>query len=78
MDEEKIRELLDRYRLVGPPADLRARALAPVTRALRVWPWAAAAAALLAATVGLHVASNRESHRGGKPVARAERSRACA
>lgn len=48
MQDHDIENLLRRYRPVGPPADLHAR-LAPARRA---WPWAAAAAALLAITLG--------------------------
>lgn len=59
MDDDKVRELLGRYRPAGPPAVLRARVLATPVLAARTWPWAAAAAALLAATVGFHAAANR-------------------
>jgi hypothetical protein len=48
MDEHGIESVLRRYRPVGPPADLQARILA----ARRTWPWAVAAAALLALTLG--------------------------
>ena len=48
-------DLLRKYRPVGPPADLRARLLVPERAA---WPWAAAAAALLALTFGLHFATS--------------------
>jgi hypothetical protein len=47
-------DLLRKYRPVGPPGDLRARLLVPEQVA---WPWAVAAAALLALTVGLHAAT---------------------
>ena len=59
MDDDKVWELIGRYRPVGPPDALRARALASPVPAARTWPWAAAAAALLAATVGFHTAANR-------------------
>jgi hypothetical protein len=59
MDDDEVRELLGRYRPAGPPAALRARALASPVPAARTWPWAAAAVALLAATVGFHAAANR-------------------
>ena len=50
MTQDPIEDALRRYRPVGPPADLRARILeAPAPK--RAWPWAAAAAALLAVTV---------------------------
>jgi len=71
MDDEKVHELLGRYRPVRPPAGLRARALADPMRVPRSWPWAAAAAALLAATVGLHVAANRAIGRIAPPAAMA-------
>ena len=48
--------LLRRYRPVGPPLDLRSRILVPERPA---WPWAVAAAALLALTVGFHAATSR-------------------
>ena len=48
MKDHDRESALRRYRPVGPPADLHAR-LAPPRR---VWPWAAAAAALLAVTLG--------------------------
>jgi hypothetical protein len=59
MDDDKVRELLGRYRPVGPPRGLRERALAVPARPARAWPWAAAAAALLAVTLGLHAAADR-------------------
>lgn len=59
MDDDKVRELIGRYRPVGPSSDLRERALGASTHPTPTWPWAAAAAALLAATVGLHAATNR-------------------
>jgi hypothetical protein len=58
MDETRITELLRRFKPVGPPPELRMFALYPV-RADRIWPWATAAAALLAAALGLHVAADR-------------------
>ena len=48
MQDHDIESALRRYRPVGPPAGLHARLAAP----RRVWPWAAAAAALLAVTLG--------------------------
>lgn len=59
MEDDKVRELLGRYQPLGPPAALRARVLATPVAAARTWPWAAAAAALLAATIGFHTAANR-------------------
>ena len=56
MNDSDIEDLLRRYRPVGPPANLRARILSE-SRAHRVWPWASAAAALLASTLALHDAA---------------------
>lgn len=55
MDERQVEDLLKRYRPAGPPDALRARCLTPPPVA-RVWPWAAAAAALLAIVVGSQAA----------------------
>jgi hypothetical protein len=49
---DPIEGALRRYRPSGPPAMLRDRVLAQDMPA-RVWPWAAAAAALLAVTLGM-------------------------
>lgn len=50
MTHDPTEDQLRRWRPVGPPADLRSRILeAPEPK--RAWPWAAAAAALLAVTV---------------------------
>jgi len=58
MDERDIEQLLGRYRPADPPASFDERIseliAAAGRRKPRVWPWAAAAAALLAITVGLH------------------------
>lgn len=56
MDDRQVEDLLKRYRPAGPPESLRERCLTPSPIA-RVWPWAAAAAALLAITVGLQAAA---------------------
>ena len=45
-----IEELLNRYRPGAPPPDLWNR----ISKSPRTWPWAVAAAALLAITLGLH------------------------
>ena len=56
MDDRQLEHLLKRYRPAGPPDSLRERALT-ASRHARVWPWATAAAALLAITVGLQGAA---------------------
>lgn len=53
MMDPDLDELLRRYRPARPPRDLRARVLGGTVPAGRTWPWVAAAAVLLAATVGL-------------------------
>jgi hypothetical protein len=58
-DDREIETLLRRYQPVGPAPSLRARIVSPMIRERRAWPWVAAAAALLAATVGLHVSTSR-------------------
>lgn len=67
MDDGKVRELLGRYRPVGPPDELRERALA-ASPTQRTWPWAVAAAALLGVTLGVHAASNRALATVAKPA----------
>lgn len=59
MTDPEIQDVLRRYRPTGPSPDLRARVLCGATSVGRTWPWAAAAAVLLAATVYLHVSANR-------------------
>lgn len=56
MDDQQVEDLLKRYRPAAPPDSLRERCLTPL-RPTRVWPWAAAAAALFAITVGLEAAA---------------------
>jgi hypothetical protein len=68
MGEDKVRELFGRYQPVGPLPDLRERALRASTHPLRTWPWAAAAAALLAAAIGLQVATSRLLARVAAPA----------
>ena len=62
MHESDVEQLLRRYQPAGPPPELETRIFAPA-RPLRTWPWATAAAALLALTAGLHVATNRLADR---------------
>jgi hypothetical protein len=52
-----IDELLARYRPAGPPEHLRARVLAAQQPVRRAWPWAAAAAALLAGVCVLQLST---------------------
>lgn len=69
MNDQDVDSLLRRYRPAGPSEELRARCLAPApARVRRTWPWATAAAALLAATLSLHVAANRASARISVPA----------
>jgi hypothetical protein len=55
-----IKELLSRYRPAGPRSDRWAEISAlphsQISKSERAWPWAVAAAALLAVSVGLHAA----------------------
>ena len=62
MDDNEIERTLQRYRPVDPPEDLLDRILTGDRSALafpepRTWPWAVAAAALLALIIGLHSGS---------------------
>ena len=57
MSEHDIEQMLRRHRPAGPPTELRARILQPAADESRLWRWAVAAAALLATTIGFHVAS---------------------
>jgi hypothetical protein len=68
MDDDKVRELLGRYRPVSPPAHLRTAVLSRPAGGSRMWPWAAAAAALVVATLTLHVAANRAIARVSMPA----------
>jgi hypothetical protein len=56
VDDRQVEDLLKRYQPAGPPASLRTRCLAPLPVS-RVWPWATAAAALLAITFALDAAA---------------------
>jgi hypothetical protein len=66
MDDDKVRDLLQRYRPVGPPSNLRAVALRASSRE-RIWPWVAAAAVLLTATVAIHFETTRAIGRLAPP-----------
>jgi hypothetical protein len=54
MTDPELEDLLRRYQPAGPPAALRARILGDTTPVGRTWPWAVAAAVLLATVVGTH------------------------
>ncbi len=58
MDDRDLEELLRRYKPGGPPPELRAR-IVSTSLVRRTWPWAAAAAALLALTIGVHASAGR-------------------
>jgi hypothetical protein len=73
--DDDLERLLRRYEPAPPPASLRARALGARPDARRAWPWAAAAAAMLAAIVWLHGARARvleQSEIDGPPRSREE------
>lgn len=77
-DDVDVKELLRRYRPIDPPAELRTRILTslrepPVRRA---WPWAVAAAALLALTLASRVAADRETAKADPPMTSAAEARA--
>jgi hypothetical protein len=62
MKDDELEDLLRRVRPAGPPPELRARIVRSsgaisARRVQRTWPWAAAAAALLVATLALHQAA---------------------
>jgi hypothetical protein len=56
--DDEIFSELSRYRPVGPPARLRDRVV-QVKSPARTWPWAVAAAALLALSVALNAGARR-------------------
>jgi hypothetical protein len=58
MKDDDILDSLRRYRPAGPPPRLRGRVV-QVTPAARTWPWAVAAAALLALSIALNVGARR-------------------
>ena len=68
MDEHDIEFRLSRYRPASPPPELRRLALNR-TAPDRVWPWAAAAAVLLTATVAIQFATSSALSRIAPPVA---------
>jgi hypothetical protein len=58
---DDIEDLLRRYQPSGPRPSLRGRVVHGGADRRKTWPWAAAAAALLVATVALHAARERLS-----------------
>jgi hypothetical protein len=58
MNDEQLEQRLRRVRPAGPSAELRARIMS-ARPAARAWPWAVAAAALLALAVSLQVSAGR-------------------
>jgi hypothetical protein len=69
MDDDKVRELLARFRPAGPPVELRERVLGTAATPSSAWPWAAAAAALFAVTLGLHATADRSIASVAMPIA---------
>jgi len=61
VNDQDLEQLLNRYRPAGPADDLLPRIITSPDRQLRksprAWPWAVAAAALLAVTMALHVSA---------------------
>jgi hypothetical protein len=61
VNDHELEQLLNRYRPVGPPDDLFSSITGLVRSRTagvrRAWPWAVAAAALLALTIGLHMSA---------------------
>ena len=67
MDEHDIEFRLSRYRPASPPPELRRLAMHSAAPD-RMWPWAAAAAVLLTATVAIHFATTSALSRIAPPV----------
>lgn len=60
MTDDEIERLLGRYAPVSPTPSLRARVVAPdAIESRRAWPWAVAAAAMLALIVALQMGSGK-------------------
>jgi hypothetical protein len=68
VDDRQVEELLRRYRPAAPPESLRERCV-PAPRLAPVWPWATAAAALLAITFALEAAATDAMASAGVAVA---------
>jgi hypothetical protein len=60
MNDPEVEHLLRRYRPAGPPPHLRSLIVAPL-RVQRIWPWATAAAVLLASMMALRVGARSEA-----------------
>ena len=58
MEDDDILSSLRRYRPVGPPPRLRSRVV-QVKPPARTWPWAVAAAALLAVSIALNTGARK-------------------
>lgn len=58
MKDDEILDPLRRYRPVGPPPRLRGRVV-QAKPAARTWPWAVAAAALLAFSIALNTSARK-------------------
>ena len=59
MNDDDVVRLLQQYRPVGPPGDLRGRVLRTSSEPRRAWPWLVAAGLLLALAIGAQTASMR-------------------
>ena len=59
MDDRDLETMLGRYRPAAADAGLKGRVLGPAAATGRTWPWAVAAAALLAMSLGLHMNASR-------------------
>ena len=57
MNDDQIEALLRRYRPIVRRLDIPRLPDSPATRVARTWPWAIAAAALLAIAIGRHAAA---------------------
>jgi hypothetical protein len=75
MNDEDLEQLLRRYEPAAPSPLLRARVLRPPVRTRSAWPWAAAAAALLAVSVWLGSSAERLMQRSEVNVDVAARQR---
>jgi len=56
-EHDDLERRLRQYRPLAPPPRLRERIVGPQVPTPRIWPWATAAAAMLATTIFLHASS---------------------